>query len=86
MASQTPATSQWWHSSMRLAPLLEARMLPQDVGGSNGAEGLRPEWSDHERIDQAHGDPAELGHDHGSGDREHRAQFGPEVQDVILWR
>ena len=49
-----------------------------DVHGgadANGADRLGTERPHHQRVDHAHGHPAEFGHHHGDGEAEHRDQF-----------
>jgi len=39
---------------------------------ADGADRFRVDAADHHHVDDAHGDPADLGHDHRHGDAEHR--------------
>jgi hypothetical protein len=44
----------------------------------------RPEAADHDGVDDAHRDPAELGHHDGRRQRQHRAEFGSDHFGLIL--
>jgi hypothetical protein len=49
----------------------------QDAGEADAADGFRPERADHQRVDDAHRHPADLGQDDGPGEAPERPKFGP---------
>ena len=88
--SQMPSTSQRWHSSRRRAPnaCATSGSSPSSSPIANTADGdehrtrdrptapiaLAPRPPDHDRVDDPHRHPAELGHDDRRREREHRPQ------------
>ena len=92
--STTPCASQRWHSSSRPAPNAcdtsvsrpssrpIAKMptpMKSDAADADRADRLGAERADHQRVDQPHRHPPELGEDDGHRQREHRAEFLAEV-------
>ena len=51
----------------------------QRAAETDRADGFGAEGADHERIDHAHGDPAELGDHHRRRQREHRPELFAEI-------
>jgi hypothetical protein len=46
-----------------------------NTANAGGADGRGPERRHHDRVDDAHGHPTELGQDHRQGEPQHRTQI-----------
>ena len=58
----------------------------QDAAKPHGANGLRCEPADHERVDDAHEHPAELGDDDRPGERQRGGKLRPCAREVFRCR